>query len=764
MWLDTPTFTSTEKTPTPQEIFLSPEEKNKQILQEVLRIYWVDLKDYSFDLETLNTNLRTQLSETTQEEFLLEQQAKKLYELYIKEELWKGNWIEKTANLDNLTDSINSQRISDIKEEFEKVINPVLDKYDFLDERTKNFIKLWFVNSLLKSPMSQIWDSLMWWVADFVWKLQQMDSGDISSMVDAFNKDPKDSWRSLAFEDQFIESLKSYTDKFDKIKEKLEELETDPKLTDKQQQNIISHIDWFRDPALIEAGVDWLDISKLNIENKDIKNDEIDLEKLSKYMINSREKIFELSKKLNLWDKVGDNLYNIINSWWTIGEWVQKIAEFILNIPFIWKFLAIFLWLNPDRAIEELRENSKNFKILSIFKSLWITKDKEWKQKEWVEPFQNIDLSQINFNSSKKEINSLKPFIKDESDEKIQEFWLQAFWEWVEKDWIKLEFRMEDNQKFDKKITSLEFGEIIKTGLDKYNADVWKERVKEEDEKREGKKGKIDQNLTNLTNEIARFKTSIETISLQINTIDSILAKNYEKIEHWDDILNIWDINNIKTQDIINHNWENFWDIIWNIIWKNDYDKDLSENDKKTLNQMFIFIKDYCTENKLSSQWELKDFLKNNETWFNEWLIEKKNKLDEEKTWKEKEKSTLTWNLEKYNFAEKIWDKLTAITSETKLSNWIETWEWENKTIIKLENNKLHIWEDRFKMSWIDEIITDIVIDWSDRVKFEWRRGFFSWEKNLPKADFINWFKELVLNWSHNFTTPEWKNIKVEKV
>jgi hypothetical protein len=76
---------------------------------------------------------------------------------------------------------------------------------------------------------------------------------------------------------------------------------------------------------LIESWVDWLDISQLKPENKDKKNETLNTKAISEYMVNSREKVLELSKKLNMWDKAWDTIYGLINSGWMVWEWVQKI-------------------------------------------------------------------------------------------------------------------------------------------------------------------------------------------------------------------------------------------------------------------------------------------------------------------------------------------------------------------------------------------------------------------------------------------------------
>lgn len=252
----------TQKSP---EVALTPEQIQEKILQEVLEKYGVDLKEYTYDqtkfwLQTLKIEL-----ETTPEELLVEKKSQELYKDFIDEQLQNGN-VEKIVSLDSLSQSINSDRIQALKEELEPILDKWLEKYSFLDTQNKNFIKLWFINSLLKSPVAEIGESLIGWVGKFIWKLSSIDPNNIQSISNALKENPEDSWRTLALEEEFTKKWSSYTNKFDEIQERF----ANENIADtKQQQNILSHVDWLRNPSLIEAGAQWLDVKNIDFSKKE---------------------------------------------------------------------------------------------------------------------------------------------------------------------------------------------------------------------------------------------------------------------------------------------------------------------------------------------------------------------------------------------------------------------------------------------------------------------------------------------------------------
>lgn len=737
----------TQPMQTAPERVQTPEQLQNQIFHEILRRYGVDIKDFiqectSCSLDTLKIELENP------EQLSLEQKVQAVYREYISQELQKERWVESTANLESITDSINSERILSLKEEFEKIISPVLEKYPFLDTQTQNFIKLWMVNAMLKSPLSEIADSLISGVGNFFGQLSQIDPNDVNSLASAFKSTPEDSGRSMAFEEKFTQILSSYTQKFDEIEKYFE----DNWINDTQEQkNILSYVDWFWNPALIEAGVNWLDMTQLNPENKDTKNEApLDTESLAEYIANSREKIVELSKKLELWDKTGDMIYSLINVWGSFWDSVQKITEMILKIPFLWKFFALLLWLNsdPNKAIEELRENTKNFKILSGFKWLWIWKDNKWNITNGVEPFTDIDLSEINFNASKKEIQSLKPFITSDKEEGIKNFWLWAFWNGIQKDGATLKFEMSSTQKQDKKITTQEFKEIIKIGLSDYNNQKEGQRIQTEETQRETQRSERESEVTGLQQE----KQALQLLSG--NTIEWLSNTGW-----------IWDYNDFKkirvseireTTNIEETLKKAIWEgwKVWIVSHVSDYDK-LSPEVKNALKKAIEIVQEFLNTPEYAELFTTQSNIWN--------IIEhprfqtfRENKIQNI----QRKEQELRNQEEQLRFAQAIETTITWINTETRLSSEIDIWDKK----IKFENQKLSIWTDTYSISGIDATLKDIVINGTDRVKFEWSRFGIPGSQEINRSTFIHGLQELVLKGRYEFASSDGKIIKIEKV
>ena len=476
---ETPISTSpqVETAPIKAEKKLTPEQLRQNIFNEILRKYWVDLKEATCNqtmcsLEILKTELQI-----TPAEKIIEEKSREIYRSYLE-----NNWVEKIANLDSLTKSIESERLQNMKNEFEKILNPALEKYDFLNLQTKEFVKIGIANSMLKWPSWQILDSLVWSMWKFMADLSQMDIKWLNKLLSNKSNEPKDAWRTLSLEEQFSTNLKKYLDKFEEINKKFNENNiTNPT----QKQNIISNVDWFRNPALIEAWVDWLDISKIDLtktEKKELDGNE--KKNLVEYMMKSRENLVELSRKMSLWDKWADLAYDLIWNWWVIWKWVEKLLEIILKLPIIWKIFATFLWLDPNNALDELKENSANFKYLSSLKSLWASKNEKAEKVPWKKPFENIDLSNIRFNLVKNEMKEVKTVFGETKEEELAEKWKKAFNEWIKTpDWL---FKLELWNKKEWKLTSLELKEILRNWLTKLN-DKKQEKQAEEDAKKKRK-------------------------------------------------------------------------------------------------------------------------------------------------------------------------------------------------------------------------------------------------------------------------------------
>lgn len=675
----------------PAEKKLTPEQLQQNILDEVLKKYWVDLREHCKETTVCNLEtLKTELNQPPSEK-LKEQKARDLYREYLEKKMWEEGGIEKTVNLNSIVDSLESERLTDMKNEFDKIIDKVLGKYDFLDNQTKNFVKLGIVNSMLKSQMWQVWDSLMWSFGKFTADLSQMDTQNIDSWLENINKNPKDSGRSLSLEEQFTTKIKSYTDKFEAINTKLNWK------TSNEKQNIISHIDWFRNPALIEAWVDWLNLSQLNINNKDKKNETLDTKALVEYTMNSREDMLNLSKKLQLWDKVGNTLYGLLNNGGKIWEWVQKILEIILDLPIIWKLFAIFLWLNPNNAKEELKENASNFKLVSALKWLWVSKDKEGKTIEWKGHFKDIDLSDISFNVVKKEIKEIKAITWEQDKEWYEKMWQDAFsTEWIKKDGAILKFEITDKQKEDKKINSSGLKEILQKWLLDFNWEKEKNTARVESEKRKTQEKERTTEIAKIDIDKSALKIlSGETIDWLSNTWWMWDYNDFKKIKITEITKNTDIETTLKTAI-----WE--WWQVGIVSHESDYDK-LPDNVKTVLKKSIEIVKEFLQtwDNKklFYSQTNIWDIINNSK--FKEFIENKKSSISKRET-------ELIWDIDKQNKFKQIQTAINGFTwnlSQNPLDLWSFKKQSENKDetlgILSFDPQKqeIKIWDKTYSFS-----------------------------------------------------------------
>lgn len=728
-----PTFKNPEE--------LQNEEKNK-ILKLVLEKYWVDLKDFKKDLNEFNNMFLTYQRTKPLEAIELDKKAEITYQNYLKEQINSWN-TEKIVNIDNLTASINNERLTSLKNELDKPLNEALNKYDFLNNQSKEFIKLGFLNSLVKSPINKIWESIIWWVWSFIWNLETWK---LDNILDSLSSSPVDSWRVLSMKEEFIKHLGTYTSKLDEINQKFLKEDGLKWLTKDQKQNIISNIDWFRDPWLIENWPQSLDISKIDF-TKTTKNEApLDSEKLSKYLVSSREKFVQLWNKLNLWDKASDALYNVLWNSGKLSEVSQKLVDILLKVPILWKFLAMFLWLNWDNPFEELKENTKNFKILKWFKDLWVSKDEKWNIIPWSDIFKETDLSRLNFNSLKDELKEINWFFNTSNEKDYKSLWISAFsenWIWETEPKLKLKI---DKKIDDKKLTTQDFKEILKT---------WIDELKEQKEKKsqEDTLKKANDETQKKQKEIDENNTALSTKQLALNILRQNKGDNGKDIIS--NIWNLWDYNDFKKitiWEILNNN--DLDNLLKTKIWESDYQK-ISEEVKNWLKKSIEIVKEYLNGKSVNTNISLKELLENSE--FLNFLNEKNKSLKTDLTKLESEKKFFWEKEKKIEFSKKVESILNNLTTKTSLKDWIII-KWDKKIKFNDDKNELQIWEEKYSLSLKDKSIKikDIKID-HENVYLEWQKNIFSWEEIHKKDLFIKWIGLLVQNW-------EYKNNKLEIV
>lgn len=720
----------------------------QDILNSALTKYWVDLKSYQEDLTSLDTTLLEANYRQPQYERLLEQQAKELFERSLK-----GKEAE-NANLDFLTASLNSEQIKEIQTQFEALIGPKLDTYTFLDDQTKEFLKLGIATSLMKSPLGQIGDSLIGGIGWFIAKTATASQKWLEELISSVEQWPsQDSGRVLAWEEIFTQQLGTYLSKLDELQAKFKEENISvPQI----QQNIVSHIEWFRDPAKISQGTNWLDISKIDFTQITKNNTPLNTDTLREYLMSSRENLVSLAKKMQAGDQMAQQLYGILQWDGKVSGAMKSIAETLLKIPILGKFFAILLWLNPENAINELGENVKSFQVFSALKWLGKHKDSEGKDVDWKDRFKDSDLSYLSFNSLKKEIKQIQSIVWETQKEKLPEIWQNMFSEkGLEKEDLYLKFTLPTN--FPAKPSNTVMKQILQTWIDDYNNKKSQQEAAKKTQEQQAKQ-------TSLNTEIWKLSSNIEDINKKIDHIDQIQNKAYEKIDHWDDRLNNGDINDVTTQDIISHrDKDTFWDLIGKTIWEDDY-KNLPEEDKALLNTLFWLIRDFSTTNNISSQDSLGTFLKGNQTQFETFLQERKKELEQQKTehtntqqTKQNELGWITGETEKQQKTTKLMKAFQDRDSGSLTWNGIEL-NWET---ISFDTNKQELsllWE-RYSIS-IEKAtflgkhtptITEITLT-KDTVIFRGNVWGISWDANVSKQDIIRDLQNLIATWSQTTT------------
>jgi hypothetical protein len=257
--------------------------------------------------------------------------------------------------------------------------------------------------------------------------------------------------------------------------------------------------------------------------------------------------------------------------------------------------------------------------------------------------------------------------------------------------------------------------------------------------------------------------------------IDKILYKEYEEISEWEGLFIIWKIKKIDIQDIVTAKTEwkkDFKDVIRKEIWKKDYDN-LSDEEKKLLNELFSYVWEYCTDNGITN-WTLESFLSwNTSIRFNDWLGKKKEEFENEKTEKTETKS------EKEQELEEKWEQLwTLDEQQTELEKINEIWEniqsittptsliWEGieicgneKLSFDVGNQQINIWDKKYKVdftyNWDDAKLTNITIQWDEVVIEGTKEIFLIWEqsreKKISKELFQLWIQEIYQTWNYSF-------------
>lgn len=594
-----------------------------QYIKSVKEKYWLAWNE---QMKLTRKDLEEFSQEFTKPNLNAESIVKKLYEEVIETKVDK-EWV-KAVSIENATQWINSDRLTKAKDTINNALDKKLEAYDFLWDR-KEMFKLTIINKILYNPISQKITNYL----ESITKLFE-NPKELFISPDKTTHISNKEWNDLSLSVEGI--IKPYFDLFDQIKLKLWSYEIWHKsmiyLTQEQKWNLISQIDFFNNPNIMQWNVDskailsQFDELLKNPENFNSPKEltEEDKKKLVDYMMKSRWGLEKALITLQSWDKTRDFALSIWDN-----KYVKWFLEILFKIPILWKILAIFLWLDPNKPLEDFNEQTKTFKTLKWLKNLWASKDKNWNLMDNIfdSPLKKLDLSEINHSESRNEIKQINDFknsitvpvetpqpdtTKTQAEnkeskptqtmklkyQKDEDFWKDAFSiDWVEKDWVKLKFDISEAQKTDWKISTEEFKEIVNKWFSDYKEKSSKKV--EEDKKSIEQKTEDDRKLADESQKKAKLeeaKTDNDKIDKVMKFINELRVEEKSKLGS----ITIDNINKWVDAALYGANF-----------------------DKEKAKLLFDYIKEFVDKKTWFDSFKIDDFIKD---WsdFKEWLNTKK--------------------------------------------------------------------------------------------------------------------------------------------
>lgn len=669
-------------------------------------------------------------------------------------------------NLDNFLWQAKSDKIHIMRAEYEPQLRWMLNKFDFLDETSKNIIIVALAKRLL---WSEIVKQTSWLMSSF-WDLSKMISPDVKKLTKAEDtlKWLEEAWKT-GEEVDFKKIIEWYVSWFTKVNDKLNSL--DPKLTSLEKQNIVNNIPYFRDLNAIET---WpisediinkitLDKRNIKINDKEIPKDQ--LSSISAFLTKFNTDIQTADKGAIDSENQLDMALNITEKFPALWNILQKL----LWNSFLWKILAFFLWLDNKDPLGDFNSRLDLKRFIWWFTSLWATLDKSWSiSKKWVWIFEEIDLSEIKIWALKDWLKKKESWEKWEIDKLIElqwdskpeDFWQKIFTSWVEFEWVNLKFDLIDKYKQDKKLTSLEFIQIVKNAFDIHNK---AKEIKTAEEQKKARKEWEEQKLEEQKQTISALETNREKVVMY----DKILAWEYKNITNWNNT--VWkSIDDIEISKLIASG-DDFSSVITNTIWADKY-KAITDASRPLLAETLVLIRDFCKSKSITT-WNIKDIV-----WW--WIVEraqsKTNRLIEFNEFVKEKREPFAKEIEKTNqkiedsrkeqekvdLTKSIENTINGIQNPTKLSS--KVWKlffnpWTQELDINWEKYKVSITTELWKFD-----LNDIIID-KDKVTLNIRNSPIN--KDIKKVTVIEWIYDLITKWRfESKKDKDWNQMVIEKI
>ena len=644
-----------------------------------------------------------------------------------------ANNIEKATSIDNIIDGFDSVRLTEMQKLFESYADQKFWKYEFLSPTQLNLLKLSIVDNFSSSSFFELAMNSGWdFQENIKWSLSLLNKWEYSNAVSQVQE-----WFSNFKESGDV--LKWTLDNFLYPYElKLSEINTHIEvngweLTKQEQKNIFSHIEIFNNPELLSKGLGTFDVSTIDFSKTEWKENPINTEKLKDFMVNSKEKIWELALQLNKWDEAQETLLGLMDNdmSWPV---VQKLLSFALKIPIVWKMLAVFLWLDSNNPLDSLHSLTLQHSCHSTLLWMWQSKNKDWGNisGEWI--FKNIDFWEQNFQSNKSSLSKILEITGVHNRDQVKQLWLDSFSkEWKEIDGLTLKFEWLDNaDNFENwALKENQLSKILKSGIKKYeiqkeNLLIEKEKEKEQ-EKINGEKEKIQKSVDKKQQElIAVWEWSVKLYqeSEQISFIKN--PENMKNIWEWDEWLNIWDVSDIEISQLVW--WEHLEDLLHSTLWD-----EISKVSKDNLVHLGVLQNQLINYSKEHSFWD-------NVTTLND-LYSGVNSVSKDFfdfLWKEidNKQSAIELNTQKQVDIVNELEKINVWVSSDMLlkQDLLELPEWDITSGIEYnaqgdiiqfhkDSQELQLWDSSFKVSnsvWFDFDQIQVLESWI-QFKILWR-------------------------------------------
>lgn len=682
-------------------------------------------------------NLRSELWEANQQENFAAL-WKFVYEEVIEDQINKD--IEKATSIENIVDGFDSNRLTDMQKLFESYTNQKFWNYDFLSWTQLNLLKLSIVDNFASSSFLELamnsWGDFKWEIQEAFWLLQEWEYSDaLFQAKNGFSnfKESRDSLKRTLDNFLFPYELKlSEIDAY--IKEKA------PNLSIEEKKNIFSNIELFNNPKMLSEGVTSFDVTLIDFSNTQLNENGIDTDILKEFMVNSKEKIWNLASKLNEWDAAQNALLGLMDNELT-GSVVKELLGFALKLPIVWKMLAVFLWIDPENPSESLNWLTLQYSTHKTLLDLWKTETKSGEVIKWEWVFENIDLWKQDFQTNKENINKILDLTWLQDKSELKQFWLDSFSKkWVEINGVLLKFEwLHDKDNFENGTLKENYlSKILKQWLNKYEVQKEKLLIEKERQKIAEEEQKIQLSITQSSTELVNKGQEIVDLSQDIENISFLKNKeSMQKIAEWDDWFNIWDVSDIKISEIITA--ESIEELLKKTIWEEvsqieeyhllqlsllqnylqEYSKEHSLwNDISTLNDLyewrsveskeFFQYLDWEIKNKesliaeiKSDQSEIVRKLEALNVWVSPDILLKQDLLD-----------LASWNLSEWMVYNKSWDVVKFDKDLQELQLWNNTFVISNSVWFNFDKINIIEWWIEFTVAGRDILVSKMkVID-----------------------------------------------------